>query len=103
MSKVTMNDFVPTEKTTVRRKLDRRSYDREWVYRILDETFVCQVAFIDNGLPFVVPNNYGRVGDKACLHGPTASRLILTLRSGVPCRLHLTLVDVLVRAPIAAA
>ncbi|PYU00491.1 MAG: pyridoxamine 5'-phosphate oxidase family protein, partial [Acidobacteria bacterium] len=93
MSKVTMNDFVPTEKTTVRRKLDRGSYDRELIYRILDETFVCQVAFIDNGLPFVVPTNYVRVGDKLFLHGSTASRLMKTLASGAPFCLNVTLLD----------
>jgi len=101
MSKVTMNDFVPTEKTTVRRKLDRGSYDRELIYRILDETFVCQVAFIDNGLPFVVPTNYVRVGDKLFLHGSTASRLMKTLASGAPFCLNVTLLDGIVCAPSA--
>jgi len=96
-----MNDFVPTEKTTVRRKLDRGSYDRELIYRILDETFVCQVAFIDNGLPFVVPTNYVRVGDKLFLHGSTASRLMKTLASGAPFCLNVTLLDGIVCAPSA--
>ena len=54
------SNFTPTEKTQVRRKPDRGSYDRELIYRILDEAFVCQVAFIANGLPFVVPTNMSR-------------------------------------------
>src|SRR5438270_11774762 len=101
MSKVTMNNFVPTEKTKVRRKPDRGSYDRELIYRILDETFVCQVAFIDNGLPFVVPTNYVRVGDKLFLHGSTASRLMQTIASGAAFCLHVTLLDGIVCAPSA--
>ena len=67
-----MSDFAPTERTKIRRKPERGSYNRDLIYRILDEAFVCQVAFIDNGLPFVVPTNYVRGGDKLFLHGSTA-------------------------------
>jgi len=45
----------PTERTKVRRKPGRGSYDRELIYRILDEAFVCHVGFIADGMPFVVP------------------------------------------------
>src|SRR5205814_6317104 len=71
------------------------------IYSILDEAFVCQVAFIDNGLPFVVPTNYVRVGDKLFLHGSTASRLMKTLASGAPFCLSVTLLDGIVCAPSA--
>jgi nitroimidazol reductase NimA-like FMN-containing flavoprotein (pyridoxamine 5'-phosphate oxidase superfamily) len=96
-----MSNFPPTEKTKVRRKPERGSYDRELIYRILDEAFVCQVAFIDNGLPFVVPTNYVRVGNKLFLHGSTASRLMKTLSSGAPFCLNVTLLDGIVCAPSA--
>src|SRR5205085_2248403 len=101
MSNPTMKNFVPTERTKVRRKPDRGSYDRELIYSILDEAFVCQVAFIDNGLPVVVPTNYVRVGDKLFLHGSTASRLMKTLASGAPFCLNVTLLDGIVCAPSA--
>ena len=96
-----MTNFTPTERTKVRRKPERGSYDRELIYRILDEAFVCQVAFIDHGLPFVVPTNYVRVGDKLFLHGSTASRLMKTLSSGAPFCLNVTLLDGIVCAPTA--
>src|SRR5438046_508752 len=95
------SNFTPTEKTQVRRKPDRGSYDRELIYRILDEAFVCQVAFIADGQPFVVPTNYVRVGDKLFLHGSTASRLMKTLASGAPFCLSVTLLDGIVCAPSA--
>jgi len=41
-----MSQFTPTERTKVRRKPDRANYDREAIYRILDEAFVCQVGFV---------------------------------------------------------
>ena len=58
---------------------DRGSYDRQLIYSILDQSFVCSIAFVVDGLPFVVPTNYVRVGDKLFLHGSTASRLMRTL------------------------
>jgi len=96
-----MSNFTPTERTKVRRKPDRGSYDRELIYSILDGAFVCQVAFIDNRLPIVVPTNYVRVGDKLFLHGSTASRLMKTLSSGAPFCLNVTLLDGIVGAPSA--
>lgn len=96
-----MSQFVPTERTKVRRKADRANYDRETIYRILDEAFVCSVGFIADGLPFVVPTNYVRVGDKLFLHGSPASRLMKTLASGAPFCLTVTLLDGIVFAPSA--
>jgi uncharacterized protein len=96
-----MSQFTPTERTRVTRKPDRGSYDRELIYRILDEAFVCHVAFIADGQPFVVPTNYVRVGDKLFLHGSTASRLMRTLSSGAPFCLSVTLLDGIVFSPTA--
>lgn len=96
-----MSDFTPTERTKVRRKPERGSYDRELIYSILDEAFVCHIAFIADGMPVVVPTNYVRVGDKLFLHGSTASRLMKTLASGAPFCLSVTLLDGIVCAPSA--
>ena len=96
-----MSNFTPTERTKVRRKPERGSYDRELIYRILDEAFVCHVAFIVDGQLFLVPTNYVRVGDKLFLHGSTASRLMKTLGSGAPFCLSVTLLDDIVCAPSA--
>jgi uncharacterized protein len=96
-----MSDFTPTERTKVRRKPDRARYDQETVYRILDEAFVCQVGFVADGTPFVVPTNYVRVGDRLFLHGSPASRLMKALASGAPFCLSITLLDGIVLAPSA--
>jgi uncharacterized protein len=96
-----MSDFTPTDRTKVRRKPDRGTYDRGLIYSILDEAFVCQVGFIVDGQPFVVPTNYVRVGDRLFLHGSTASRLMRTLGSGAPFCLSVTLLDGIVLSPTA--
>jgi nitroimidazol reductase NimA-like FMN-containing flavoprotein (pyridoxamine 5'-phosphate oxidase superfamily) len=96
-----MSQFTPTERTTVRRKPDRGTFDRETIYNILDQAFVCHVGFVVEGTPFVVPTNYVRVGDKLFLHGSTASRLMKTLGSGAPFCLSVTLLDGIVFSPTA--
>ena len=88
-----MSDFTPTKRTKVTRKPDRGHYDRQTVYDILDQAFVCHVGFIADGMPVVVPTNYVRVGDKLFLHGSTASRLMKTLGSGAPFCLSVTLLE----------
>jgi nitroimidazol reductase NimA-like FMN-containing flavoprotein (pyridoxamine 5'-phosphate oxidase superfamily) len=98
---LTMGNFTPTDRTKIRRKPDRGTFDREVIYKILDEAFVCQVAFIADDLPFVVPTNYVRVGEELFLHGSTASRLMRTLGSGAPFCLNVTLLDGIVLSPTA--
>jgi nitroimidazol reductase NimA-like FMN-containing flavoprotein (pyridoxamine 5'-phosphate oxidase superfamily) len=95
------DEFPRTERTRVTRKPDRGSYDRELIYSILDQAFVCTVGFIVDGLPYVVPTNYVRVGDNLFLHGSTASRLMRTLSSGAPFCLSVTLLDGIVFSPTA--
>jgi nitroimidazol reductase NimA-like FMN-containing flavoprotein (pyridoxamine 5'-phosphate oxidase superfamily) len=96
-----MSEFTPTERTRVRRKPDRANYDRETIYGILDQAFVCHVGFIADGMPVVVPTKYVRVGEKLFLHGSTASRLMKTLGSGAPFCLSVTLLDGIVFSPTA--
>jgi nitroimidazol reductase NimA-like FMN-containing flavoprotein (pyridoxamine 5'-phosphate oxidase superfamily) len=96
-----MSQFTPTERTKVRRKPDRGTYDRELIYGILDQAFVCSIGFVVDGLPYVVPTNYVRVGDKLFLHGSAASRLMRMLASGAPFCLSVTLLDGIVFSPTA--
>jgi hypothetical protein len=93
-----MESFAPTEQTTLKRLPQRGSYDRELVYQILDEGFVCHVGFAVDGQPFVIPTAYGRVGDKLYIHGSAASRTLRGLSSGIPVCVTVTLVDGLVLA-----
>jgi nitroimidazol reductase NimA-like FMN-containing flavoprotein (pyridoxamine 5'-phosphate oxidase superfamily) len=93
-----MSQFVPTERTQVRRLPKRGHYERETVYSILDTAFVCHVGFSVDGQPFVIPTNYGRSGDTLYLHGSAASRMLKTLSGGVPVCVTVTHVDGLVLA-----
>lgn len=95
---MTMSEFAPTERTQVKRLPKRGKYDAETVYKILDEGFVCHVGFVADGQPYVIPTNYGRIGDTLYLHGSAASRMLRSLSAGIPVCVTVTLVDGLVLA-----
>lgn len=93
-----MEDFEPTERTTLKRLPKRGNYERESVYQILDEGFICHVGFIIDNRPFVIPTGYGRLEDTLYIHGSAASRMLKALREGIDVCVTVTLIDGLVLA-----
>jgi len=91
-------DFPLTPRTTLKRLPKRGVYDRQRVFEILDEGFVCHVGFVLEGRPFVIPTGYARVGDQLLIHGSQASRMLRALSSGIDICVSVTLVDGLVLA-----
>lgn len=85
-----------SDRSRLRRKRQRGSYDRRVVDAILDEGLVCHVGFVDHGTPFVVPTAYARVGDVVYLHGAPGNHMLSTLAAGCPACLTVTLLDALV-------
>lgn len=92
------SELAITERTKLKRLPKRGVYDREEVYRILDEGFVCHVGFVADGQPFVIPTAYGRDGNTLFVHGAKASRMLKALRDGAEVCVTVTLVDGLVLA-----
>jgi len=91
-------DFPQTQRTTLKRLPKRGVYDRELVYRILDEGFICHVSFAVDGQPFVIPTGYARIADQLYIHGSQVSRMLRTLVQGIDVCIAVTLVDGLVLA-----
>ncbi len=83
----------PTERTRVVRESHRGAYDRETIYNILDEAFVCHVGFAVDGRPYVIPMLFARVGDAIYFHGSAASRMLRNLSGGIPVCVTVTLTD----------
>ena len=67
---------MPSARTRVVREAHRGVYDRESVYQILDEGFLCHVGFAVDGQPFVIPTSYGRKDASLYIHGSAASRML---------------------------
>jgi nitroimidazol reductase NimA-like FMN-containing flavoprotein (pyridoxamine 5'-phosphate oxidase superfamily) len=93
-----MTHFTKTEKNRIKRLPKRGQYDRETIYRILDEALICHVGFVENEQPYVIPINFARLEDTILLHGAKASRLLKHIAAGQPVCVEATLVDALVLA-----
>ncbi len=92
------NLFPSPERTRLVREAHRAVYDREAIYKILDEAFVCHVGFASEGQPFVIPTMFARIGDAIYFHGSAASRMLRGLSAGLPVCITVTLTDGLVLA-----
>ena len=93
-----LDQFIETKRTTLKRLPEKGSFDRATVHAILDETLLCQVGFIHNGSPFVIPTIHGRDDDVLYLHGSSASRMLRVMRTGTEVAVSVTLLDGLVLA-----
>jgi uncharacterized protein len=98
MRSMVSENFTPNERTRVVREPHRGVYDRETIYKILDEGFVCHVGFAVDGQPYVIPTMYARVGDAIYFHGSAASRMLRGASAGIAVCVTVTLVDGLVLA-----
>ena len=89
---------VPSRRTRVIREAERAVYDRQAVYQILDEGFICHLGFVHEGQPFVIPTSYGRDAHLLYIHGSAASRMLRQTSQGIPVCVTVTLLDGLVLA-----
>ena len=93
------SEYQQTGRTTPARLPERASYEREAIHAVLDEAFLCHVAYVPDGLPKMIPTLHVRLGDDLYLHGSTGSNLMLAAREApVPVCVTVTLVDGLVMA-----
>ncbi len=94
-----MSDLLQTTARTKLKRLPKRgSVERETIYQILDEAFVCHVGFTVDGQPYVIPTGYARVGDQLLIHGSAASRMLRALSWEADVCVTVTLIDGLVLA-----
>ena len=90
--------YQPSARTQVRRHRERGRYDRAEVHAILDEGFLCHVACVVDGAPWMIPTIYARRGDELLLHGAAANHVLGAICDGAPLVATVTLVDGLVLA-----
>jgi nitroimidazol reductase NimA-like FMN-containing flavoprotein (pyridoxamine 5'-phosphate oxidase superfamily) len=94
----TVMTLLQTDRTKLKRLPKRGHFDRDTVYGILDEGFICHIGFAPEGQPFVIPTGYARVDDKLYIHGSQASRMLRTLSGGLDACVTVTIIDGLVLA-----
>ena len=98
MTEIRPRPLATTERTTLRRKRDRGTFDRDLAYSVLDEALVCHAGFVAEHGPVVLPMTYARIGDVLYLHGAAGNALLRNLAQGAPVCVTVTLLDGLVLA-----
>lgn len=93
-----MKELKKTNRTKVNRTPKRAVYEKETIYKILDETFVCQIAFKIDGQVFIIPTAFGRKDDSIFIHGSNKSRMLNSIKSGEDICIGVTLIDGIVAA-----
>ncbi len=93
-----MTGLRRTDRSQLRRKAGRGSYDWDVVAAILDEALICHVGFAVDGRTWVIPTAYSRIGHDLYLHGAAANFALRTLTAGVDACVTVTLLDGLVLA-----
>jgi hypothetical protein len=88
-----MPNLPVTERTRVRRHPERGSLELALMYEILDEAYLCHVAFVHEGQPVVLPMAYARAGDRIYLHGSSKNHMLNVLAGGAPACIEVTLLD----------
>lgn len=90
--------ITATTRTKLKRIPKRGNFERETIYKILDEAIVCHVGFCVNGQPFVIPTSFARIRDRLVIHGSAASRMMRSLSEEIDVCVTVTLIDGLVLA-----
>lgn len=72
-----MNDtteFSTESQHRVARTPERGAYDKTTVFSILDAGFICNIGFVCDGKPIVIPMTYWREGEHVYFHSATKGR-----------------------------
>src|SRR4051812_26388134 len=90
-----MGEFPTTERTRMRRRAKRATYDRETIYAIFDEALIASVAVAIDGAANVQPMIHARIGDDLILHGLATNRLLGAIANGAEACINVMILDAL--------
>ncbi|VBB16323.1 pyridoxamine 5'-phosphate oxidase family protein [Burkholderia stabilis] len=88
----------PTSRTAIRRLPELANRDRAMLYRIVDDAYVCHIAFNDGQDTHCIPTAHWRRDDNLYIHGSNGSRMIKALTTGAQACVAITMLDGLVLA-----
>lgn len=88
---------APSSRTKVKRVAEYASYDTALLHAIVDDAYVCHIAFADDQGSHCIPTACWRSGDYLYIHGSNGSRMLKRLMEQ-ECCVTITHVDGLVLA-----
>ncbi|MFZ6819966.1 pyridoxamine 5'-phosphate oxidase family protein [Undibacterium sp. Ji22W] len=96
MNKAT--SIAPSERTQVRRIAENADYERATLYAIIDDAYLCHVAFADDKGSHCIPTACWREENYLYIHAANPSRLAKILVNGASACVAITHLDGLVLA-----
>jgi nitroimidazol reductase NimA-like FMN-containing flavoprotein (pyridoxamine 5'-phosphate oxidase superfamily) len=87
-----------SHRSKINRLPSRGYYDKETINNIIDESLYCNVSFVHNNQPYIIPTIHARIDDRIVLHGAKGSRLLKHIAEGNKVCIAFTLMDGLVLA-----
>jgi len=98
MPTIEKRNIPPSERTRVRRIASQACYEQSVLYQILDEAYLCNIAFQDEKGVHCIPMACWRHENHLYIHGSNGSRLIKQLAGGAQVSVSITHLDGLVFA-----
>jgi nitroimidazol reductase NimA-like FMN-containing flavoprotein (pyridoxamine 5'-phosphate oxidase superfamily) len=89
---------APSERTRVRRIAENAAYDAATLHAIIDDAYLCHVAFADDKGSHCIPTACWREGGHLYIHGSNGGRLLKLLSQGTQACVTITHLDGLVMA-----
>lgn len=89
---------APSLRTTIKRIPKNANNEQEFLHAIIDEAYVCHVAFNDEHGSHCIPTACWREHNHLYIHGANASRMVKQLVKGTQACITITHVDGLVLA-----
>lgn len=89
---------APSNRTRIRRIPELAVYERQSLYAILDEAYICHIAFSDAQGTHCIATACWRGDDHLYIHGSNGGRLTKVLLSGIQVSVAVTHIDGLVLA-----
>jgi uncharacterized protein len=88
----------PSSRTRVRREAHRANYDKATLHAILDDAWLCHIAFADDHGVHCIPTACWREGEYLYIHGSNGSRMLKVAEAGSQVCVTITHLDGLVLA-----
>ena len=98
MSNHSLPAAAPSPRTCVRRVAELACYDQATVHAIIDDAYLCHIAFSDALSSHCIPTACWRIGQHLYIHGSNGSRMLKRLLDGSEACVTITHLDGLVLA-----
>lgn len=92
------SSLPPTDRTRVRRVADNADYERATLHAVIDDAYLCHVAFVDASGTHNIPTACWREGEYLYVHGSNGGRMMKVMARGEQVCVTITHLDGLVLA-----